>query len=81
MESKRVIPLESATSEIRTLMANLRLQDRISKLRSAVMVSVNEDYFGTLPSTEELARHHGMEHQGSHLMPMSNDEKKSQMKQ
>jgi PPIC-type PPIASE domain len=81
MESKRVIPLESAGSEIRTLMANLRLQDRISKLRSAVMVSVNEDYFGALPSTEELARHHGMEHQGSHLMPMSNDEKKSQMKQ
>src|SRR6267378_2523218 len=71
MESKRVIPQESATSEIRTLLGNLRLQDRISKLRSAVMVSVNEDYFGVLPSTEELARHHGMEHQGSHLMPMS----------
>jgi hypothetical protein len=75
MESKRVIPLESATSEIRTLMGNLRLQDRISKLRSAVMVSVNEDYFGVLPSTEELAKHHGMDHQGSHLMPMSSAEK------
>jgi len=76
MESKKVIPQELATSEIRTLMGNLRLQDRVSKLRSAVMVSVNEDYFGMLPSTEELAKHHGLEHSGSHVMPMTDQEKK-----
>jgi len=69
MEAKRVIPQESAAGEVRTLMANLRLQDRISKLRSAVMISVNEDYSRALPTTEELARHHGMERLGSHLMP------------
>lgn len=76
LQSKRVIPEETLSSEIRTLMANRRLQERISKLRSAVMISVNEDYFGTLPSTEELAKHHGMEHQGSHMMPMTDQEKK-----
>jgi hypothetical protein len=30
---------------------------------------------------DELARHHWMEHQGAHLMPMSNEEKKCQIKQ
>ena len=74
--SKGAIPEESVSSEIRTLMANQRLQDRITRLRSAVMISVNEDYFGALPSTEELAKHHGMEHHGSHMMPMSDQEKK-----
>ncbi|HWZ42267.1 MAG TPA: peptidylprolyl isomerase [Candidatus Saccharimonadales bacterium] len=76
MESKRTIPQEPAAGEIRTLMANLRLQDRMSKLRSAVMVSANEDYFGALPSTEDLAKHHGLDHQAPHIMPMSNAEKK-----
>jgi len=76
LENKEAIPQEQVSSEIRTLMANQRLQDQISKLRSAVMISVNEDYFGALPSTEELAKHHGMEHQGSHMMPMTDQEKK-----
>lgn len=76
LQSKRVIPEETVSGEIRTLMASQRLQDRISKLRSAVMISVNEEYFGALPSTEELAKHHGMEHQGSHMMPMTDQEKK-----
>jgi len=40
------------------------------------MISVNEDYFGALPSTEELAKHHGLEHTGSHMMPMRDQEKK-----
>ena len=76
LESKRVIPEESVSSEIRTLLSNQRLQDSITNLRSAVMISVNEDYFGSLPSTEELAKRHGMEHHGSHMMPMSDQEKK-----
>ena len=74
--TKEAVPEQTVSSEIRTVMANQRLQERISKLRSAVMISVNEDYFGPLPSTEELAKHHGMEHQGSHMMPMSEQEKK-----
>jgi len=75
MESKRVIPLETASSELRSSMASARLQERIRKLRSAVMISVNEDYFGALPSTEELAKHHGLDHSGSHMMPMTDAEK------
>jgi peptidyl-prolyl cis-trans isomerase C len=75
LEFKRVLPLSSVENEIRGDMAGERLQERISKLRSAVSVSVNEEYFGALPSTEELARHHGMEHAGSHLVPMSETER------
>jgi parvulin-like peptidyl-prolyl isomerase len=75
LESKTAIPLETVEADIRGRLQSQRLQDRIRDLRAAVMISVNEDYFGDLPKTEELARHHGMEHQGSHLMPMSNSEK------
>jgi len=75
LESKTRIPLEVVADEIRGRLQSQRLQDRIRDLRAAVMISVNEDYFGDLPKTEELAKHHGMEHQGSHLMPMSNSEK------
>lgn len=75
VESKRVLPASSVETEIRNGMSGERLQERISKLRSGVSVSVNEGYFGALPSTEELARHHGLEHAGSHLMPMSDAEK------
>lgn len=75
MESKRVIPVETASSELRSSMASERLQERIRKLRSAVMISVNEDYFGPLPSTEELAKHHGLEHSESHMTPMTDAEK------
>ena len=76
IEFKKVIPLEATAGEIRSLMASERLQERISRLRSAVMISVNEEYFGTLPSTEELKKHHGLEHTGSHMMPMTTEEKK-----
>lgn len=75
LEAKKELPRNAVEDEIRNGMAGERLQERINKLRSAVSVSVNEDYFGALPSTEELARHHGMEHAGSHLMPMSDTEK------
>lgn len=75
LEAKRVLPLSAVENEIRNAMAGERLQENINKLRSAVSVSVNEDYFGTLPSTEELARHHGLAHAGSHLVPMSETEK------
>lgn len=75
MLSKRMIPEEAAREEIRTLLRNDHVQGRITSLRDSVMVDVNEDYFGTLPATEELARHHGMEHHGSHLMPMSTPQK------
>lgn len=75
LESKRVLPLESVEDEIRNAMASQRLQERLSQLRSAVSISVNEDYFGTLPSTQELAQHHGLEHAGSHMMPMTQQEK------
>jgi parvulin-like peptidyl-prolyl isomerase len=75
LESKTTIPLETVEADIRGRLQSQRLQDRIRDLRAAVMISVNEDYFGDLPKTEELAKHHGMEHQGSHLMPMPNSEK------
>ena len=75
LESKTAIPLETVEAEIRGRLQSQRLQERIRDLRAVVMISVNEDYFGELPKTEELAKHHGMEHQGSHLMPMSNSEK------
>ena len=75
LESERVQPLSEVENDIRYRLAGERMQERINKLRGAVSVSVNEDYFGTLPSTEELAKHHGMEHAGSHLMPMSDAEK------
>lgn len=75
LESKRELPVSSVETEIRNGMSGERMQERINKLRSGVTVSVNEDYFGALPSTEELARHHGLEHSGSHLMPMSDAEK------
>jgi PPIC-type PPIASE domain len=75
LETKRVQPLSEVENDIRYRLAGERMQERINKLRGAVSVSVNEDYFGTLPSTEELAKHHGMEHAGSHLMPMSDAEK------
>ena len=59
---------------IQVLMAAQRLQDRISGLRSAVMVSANEDYFGVLPSTKDLAKHSGSEHTGSHLIDSITDD-------
>ena len=76
VEAKRVLPPSSVEAEIRNGLAGERLQERIKNLRSAVSVSVNEDYFGALPSMDELMKHHGMEHSGSHLMPMSDEEKK-----
>ncbi len=75
LEFKKVLPLSLVENEIRNAMASQRVQERINQLRSAVSVSVNEDYFGALPSTEELAKHHGLEHSGSHLVPMSESEK------
>lgn len=75
LDTKRVQPLSEVENDIRYRLTGERMQEHINKLRSAVSVSVNEDYFGALPSTEELARHHGMEHAGSHLMPMSDAEK------
>jgi hypothetical protein len=74
MESKRVLPLSAVAGEIRTTLSGERLQARIREIRS-VTVSVNEEYFGALPATEELASHHGLQHEGSHLIPMSESER------
>ena len=75
LETKRMMPLSEVEGYIRSSLVGERMQERINKLRGAVSVSVNEDYFGVLPSTEELAKHHGLEHTGSHMMPMTQHEK------
>jgi hypothetical protein len=75
LEFKKVLPLDSVANEIRTAIASTRLEDRLNNLRNAVTVSVDEKYFGALPATDELATHHGLEHVGPHLVPMSASER------
>src|SRR5579871_59962 len=75
IESRHLIPLDLAANEIRTLLAAERMQERTGALRDSVTTSVNEDYFGPLPTGGDLMKHHGMEHQGWHLMPMNEADK------
>jgi parvulin-like peptidyl-prolyl cis-trans isomerase-like protein len=76
LESKTLPPLETVAPAIRGALASEHLQARMRSLRDAVSISVNEDYFGPLPRTEDLARHHGMQHAGSPIQPMTEKEKK-----
>ena len=76
LESKTLPPLETVAPAIRGALASEHLQTRMSALRDAVSISVNEDYFGPMPKTEDLARHHGMQHHGSSIQPMTEKEKR-----
>jgi len=75
LKSKTLPPLETVAPTIRGTLASEHLQARMSTLRDAVSISVNEEYFGPLPKTEDLARHHGMQHHGSSIQPMTEKEK------
>jgi hypothetical protein len=75
LESKTLPSLESVAPAIRGALTSEHLQARMRSLRDKVSISVNEDYFGALPKTDDLARHHGMQH-GSSLQPMTEQEKK-----
>ena len=75
LESKTLPTLETVAPAIRGSLASEHLQTRMRDLRDAVSISVNEDFFGALPKTEDLARHHGMQHAGSSLQPMTEKEK------
>lgn len=75
LESKSLLPLESVAPAIRGALTSEHLQKRMASLHGAVSISVNEDYFGVLPKTDDLARHHGIQH-GSPLQPMTEQQKK-----
>src|SRR5262249_11467997 len=75
LESKTLPPLETVAPAIRGALASEHLQASMSTLRDAVSISVSEEYFGPLPKTEDLARHHGMQHHGSSIQPMTEKEK------